>query len=176
MRFYFVLVVFCGVLGLAACSPALNWREVRPELANLTLLLPCKPDRGSREVPLGGQPITLRMVGCDASGATFALAHAELGLTGEVDAALRGWRSATLSNLRGEQLREQAARVAGTGAQGAGVDAVRVSAQGMRADGSRVQSEALYFSSGRHVYQAVIYAPRLTPEMSDMFFQSLRLQ
>ena len=176
MRFYFVLVLSGALLGLAACSPALNWREVRPELANLTLLLPCKPDRGSREVPLGGQPVTLHMVGCDASGATFALAHAELAPTGEVDAVLRGWRSATLSNLRGEQLREQPARVASTGAQGEGVAAVRVSAQGTRTDGSRVQSEAQYFSKGRHVYQAVIYAQRLTPEMADTFFQSLKLQ
>ena len=68
-----------AVLALAACSPALNWREVRPANTSLSLLLPCKPDKAEKIVPLGGQPTTLAMLGCDAAGATFAVAVADLG-------------------------------------------------------------------------------------------------
>ena len=48
-------------LLLSACSPALNWRLVRTEAASLTFLLPCKPDRASKVVPLGGQASTLSL-------------------------------------------------------------------------------------------------------------------
>ena len=67
-------VVFAAALAaglaLAGCSPAFNWREVRPENTRLQVLLPCKPDKAQKVVPLGGQATTLSMLGCDAGGAT----------------------------------------------------------------------------------------------------------
>ena len=65
-----------GLLALAACSPAFNWREVRPENTRLSLLLPCKPDKAQKVVPLGGKPTVLSMLGCEAEGMTFAVAVA----------------------------------------------------------------------------------------------------
>jgi len=38
-------VLMTAMALLAACSPTLNWREVRPEGTRLALLLPCKPDK-----------------------------------------------------------------------------------------------------------------------------------
>ena len=35
---------------LAACNPALNWREVRFDGLATRVLLPCKPDRAERAV------------------------------------------------------------------------------------------------------------------------------
>ena len=40
---------------LSACSPEQNWREVGFEGAALKAQLPCKPDRTTRSVPLGGR-------------------------------------------------------------------------------------------------------------------------
>lgn len=54
------------LLLLAACNPVFNWREVRPDNTALTLLLPCKPDKAQRSVPLGGRPTELAMLACDA--------------------------------------------------------------------------------------------------------------
>ena len=65
-------------LTLAACAPELNWREVRTEPDSVRLLLPCKPDRGSRVVPFAGRDTELSLTGCDAAGLTFALASARL--------------------------------------------------------------------------------------------------
>ena len=52
-----------ALLGLAACSPTFNWREVRVESAPLKAMLPCKPDRGSRAVPMAGRQVELQVLG-----------------------------------------------------------------------------------------------------------------
>lgn len=165
MRFLYL----AALLALTACSPELNWRDVRAEPAALTALLPCKPDRGARVVPLAGRDTTLNMLGCDAGGATFAVAFADTTDSAQASAALTQWRAATLANMRAGAPVEQPFTVAG------GVTAVRVVAAGSRADGKPVLSQALYFSQGPRVYQAVIYADKLTAEMAETFFSGLRL-
>ncbi|MGE0330613.1 MAG: hypothetical protein AB7P37_07950 [Ramlibacter sp.] len=165
MRFPFLATL----LALAACSPELNWREVRAEPTALTVLLPCKPDRGARVVPLAGRDTSLTMLGCDAGGATFAVAFADAPDAGQAVLALAQWRAATLANMRAGTPVQQAFAVAG------GVAATRVSASGQRADGKPVQSQAVYFSQGPRVYQAVIYADRLPADVADTFFGGLRL-
>lgn len=162
--------ILAAVLVLAACTPTLNWREVRADPTSLTVLLPCKPDRGARTVPLGGRDTSLNMLGCDAGGATFAVAFADLGDPVLVAPVLAQWRAATLANMRAVDSGSQTFALAGGGVQGQ-----RISAAGQRADGSAVQSQALYFSQGARVYQAVIYADKLTAEMAETFFAGLTL-
>ena len=161
------------LLLLAACNPVFNWREVRPDNTALSLLLPCKPDKAQRSVPLGGRPTELAMLGCDAGDATFAVAVATLDDAAQAAAVLAGWQTATLANLK----------AAGGGQTSplklSGADllppAVLVRASGQRADGRAVQSQAAYFSQGRQVFQAVIYANQMDPEVADTFFSSLKL-
>lgn len=165
MRF----LLLAALLALAACSPELNWREVRAVPTALTVLLPCKPDRGARVVPLAGRDTPLNMLGCDAGGATFAVAFADTADAAQAAAVLGQWREATLANMRARAPAQQAFTVAG------GVVAVRVTAGGQRPDGKPVQSQAVYFSQGPRVYQAVIYADKLPADVADTFFGGLRL-
>ena len=51
-----------------------------------------------------------------------------------------------------------------------------MAATGRRADGAAVQGQALYFSQGTQVFQAVVYADRLAPDTADTFFAGLRLR
>ena len=53
--------------------------------------------------------------------------------------------------------------------------ALLVRANGQRVDGRAVQSQAAYFSQGRQVFQAVIYADKMDPEVAETFFSSLKL-
>ncbi len=159
-----------GAVALAACNPTLNWREVRAEPVALTALLPCKPDRGARTVPLAGRDTPLNMLGCDAGGATFAVAFADVGEAARVAPALAQWRAATLANMQASGATEQPFTVP------PGLAAVRVAATGRRADGAAVQGQALYFSQGTQVFQAVVYADRLAPDTADTFFAGLRLR
>ena len=159
------------LLALAACSPALNWREVRPENTRLSLLLPCKPDKAQKLVPLGGQPTVLSMLGCEAGGATFAVAVADVGDAAKAAAVLAQWQSLTLANMKAVPA---AGRMLAQKISGAPV--ARVEAQGQRADGTAVTGQAAYFAQGSQVFQVVMYAPKITPEAAETFFSSLKFE
>ena len=95
------------VLGCAAtaCSPTFNWREVGVEATGLKAMLPCKPDKGSRTVPMAGRDVELHVLGCDTGGATFAVLHADLGDASRSAEVLGQWKTATLANMRGAAVR-----------------------------------------------------------------------
>jgi hypothetical protein len=160
-------------LPLLACSPALNWRQVQFDPGGLRLLLPCKPDRAQKTVPLGGQPTALSMVGCEADGAMFALSVAEVGDAGRAAEVLAQWQALTLSHLRADAPTQSAIKVAGASPVPA---PVRVVSRGQHADGRRIEGQAVYFARGARLYQAVVYAPRMPPEAADTFFSSFQPQ
>lgn len=159
--------------ALIACSPTFNWREVRAEPTPLKAMLPCKPDKGARTVPMAGRDVSLEVLGCDTGGATFAVLHADIGDASRLGEVLAQWKTATLLNLRSEAAREFAFRPSGA------LDlrqSLQVVASGKRADGSKVESHAAYFARGSHVYQAVIYSGELKPEIADAFFSGLKFE
>lgn len=165
----------CAALwALSACSPAFNWRDVRPDGTRLGLLLPCKPDKAQRTVPLGGKPAELRMLGCDAGGATFAVAVADLADASQLADVLVQWQNLTLVNMKASPATEVLAlKLPGAAVQ---PPAVLVKARGQRADGSAVSGQAAYFSQGSQVFQVVLYADKVTPELSETFFSSLKFE
>ena len=169
-----LLVLLAGLLTVTACSPTLNWREVRLD-AGVSLLLPCKPDKAQKQVPLGPQPTTLNMLGCEAGGATFAVAVAELPDPAQVAEVLSQWQAITLKNMKAAPLRAPPAlfKVAGADANPA---PVWLQAEGQQNDGSAVHSRAAYFAKGTRVVQVVMYAPKINPDAADTFFTSLRIE
>ena len=176
------LLPFLAVAALGACSPAFNWREVRPDNTALTAMLPCKPDKGSKTVPLGGQPTQLSMVGCETSGAMFAIASADMGDAQKAADVLAQWAQATLVNMKAPPLALAGAAGGTTTAPlkvtGATLSPapVLITARGVRADNSAVASQAAYFAQGSQVFQAVIYADNIAPEVAEAFFSGLKLQ
>lgn len=167
------LAAAAACLLAVACSPALNWRDVRAGDSGFGLLLPCKPDKADKVVPLGPKPTTLSMLGCDASGATFAVAVADLGDAALVPAVLAQWQALTLANMQAapESTTVRALKVPGASAA---PSPVLVLASGRRTDGSAVQGQAAYFARGAQVVQVVMYAPVISAQAADTFFTSLR--
>jgi len=160
--------------ALLACSPTFNWREMRVESTGLKAMFPCKPDHATRSVDVAGRPVSLRALGCDAGGATFAVlfAEADPGSAGEF---MDRWRAATLAGLHAEDAAPQAMPFRPFGALGLS-QSLQVTASGKRADGRPVQGRAAYFAHGRQVFQAVVYAEALRPEFTDPFFAGLAFQ
>ena len=171
----FFAAALAACLALAACSPAFNWREVRPENTRLQVLLPCKPDKAEKVVPLGGQATTLSMLGCDAGGATFAVAVADVGDAAQAASVLALWQELTLANMKAAPDTRQVIDQKIIGASAA-VPIVRVQAQGQRADGTAVSGQAAYFAQGSQVFQVVLYAPKIAPDVAETFFSSLKLE
>ena len=86
-------------LALAACTPALDWRESRPTGSGMVVLFPCKPDSHARQVQLGPDAVRLELHACTAAGATWALAFADMGDPARVGPALVELRTSAAKNL-----------------------------------------------------------------------------
>ncbi|MDP3700547.1 MAG: hypothetical protein Q8R72_06535 [Hylemonella sp.] len=156
---------------LSACSPTLNWREVLPG-GELRALLPCKPDQGSRQQSLAGREVEVRMVGCEAAGALYAVSVAELGEAGHAMAVQAQWQASLLANMQARESDAHAWALKGASAQ---LEPVRLTARGLRPDGQAVAVQAAWFVRGTRLYHAVIYAERISTEMSEPFFDGLAL-
>ena len=166
----FLTVAVLNAALLAACSPTFNWREVRTETGGLKVMMPCKPEKESRGVPMGGRDVDLKVLGCGTGGATFAILTADIVDAGRADEVLGQWKRATLANLGSVAAREEPFRPGGALALPASLQVV---AAGRRPDGSKVESHAAYFARGSHVFQAVIYSDRLQPEVAETFFSGI---
>ncbi|MEQ1659937.1 MAG: hypothetical protein ABL896_14305 [Hylemonella sp.] len=166
---YFLLLGLA--LLLAACSPTLNWREVRPG-GELKALLPCKPDQGSRRQSLAGREIEVSMMGCEAAGALYAVSAAELGDARQALAVQVQWQAHLLGNMQATASDSSAWNLKGANAV---LEPVRLKAQGLRRDGHPVAAEAVWFTHGTRLYHAAIYAKRISTEMSEPFFSGLEL-
>jgi hypothetical protein len=160
-----------AMLGLGACSPTLNWREVPTEDGQLLALFPCKPDRLQRTVPLAGAPSLMRLASCSVDGVTYALSDAGVAEPAKVGAALQQLRVTAAGNIG-------AAEAAGTPVSVAGMtpnpQAKRVALQGRGADGQPVHEQLAVFAKGLRVYQATVIGPTLDAEPVEMFFAGLR--
>jgi hypothetical protein len=172
-------------LAIVACTPALNWREVR--LDGLTALLPCKPDQAQRSVRLGATDIQMDMVGCEAADALYAISHVRAQDATHAAGLLSEWRAVTLANLHATSVQPHAfnfAKVTEGAYQvpsGATVAAHNgewklLWVQGQRPDASAVQARLAWFALGVDVYHVAVYGAQLGPQMVDMLYSDLRLQ
>ena len=164
-----------AALVLAACSPTFNWREVPVADDGLIVLLPCKPDRANRALPLGVESVQVDMAGCETGGATFAVAHASAESPAQAEAWLRAWRAATRSQLGEAQMTEAPAALKRAIAAPA---PVRLDAQPPQKGAVPVQ--VLWFAQskkngGVSLYQATVLGRPSAPDAANTFFEGLRL-
>lgn len=166
-----------GIIGLlvgmaAGCSPALNWRDVRPGHGDVTLQFPCRPDSIERKLPLAGPPVALQLLHCKADGLTWAFAQADVADAGRTVAALHALRAAALANVGADRATSFVQRVAGSG-PGAGVEGAAF--EGHLPGGEPVQVRLVVFSDGNHVHQATVFGRAVPAATAAIFFDSLRV-
>jgi len=171
LRFVFL----AAILGLAACSPTFNWREVRADSIALKAMLPCKPDKATRAVPMAGRQVELKVLGCEAGGAAFAVFAGDIVDPLRAGEVLAQWRAVTLANLGSAAANAQERPFLPAGAM-ALPQSLQVAAAGQRPDGSKVESRSAYFARGSQVVHAVVYADRMPAEAADTFFAGLAFQ
>ena len=170
----FPLVWRCGLtaLAVAACSPALNWREIRLAEGDIGAMFPCKPARLERAITLAATPVRMQLVSCSAAGVTYGLSHADMGDPGKVHAALTELRNSAAVNVGGTAQRMAALEVPGMTPNPL---AERVEMAGQGTDGAPLQEQAGFFSRGAHVYQATLFGTTLDSEAAATFFGGLKL-
>ena len=161
---------------LASCSPDLNWRQTGFDGTNFKVDLPCKPDKATRSVPLGGLPVSLQVAGCESGSAMVAVMTAALPPGADANAVLSGWQQATWANM------QAAGAEPGQAWTPPGMlplpAAQRLSAQGQRSDGQPVAAQAVWgaFVERDHVrlVHAVVYDRKVAPVLAEHLFESLK--
>ena len=121
---------------------------------------------------MASQQTEMNLLSCDAGGVTFAVSMADINDAGKTDAVLAQWQSATLTNIKaGLSVSRYAFKVSGLATGG-----VMVKATGQRANGQAVSSQAAYFAQDSRVFQAVMYADVISPDVADTFFSGLKFE
>lgn len=161
----------CLSAGLAACSPALDWRETRPAHTGLALLMPCKPQLHQRQVVLAGATVRMTLHACSAGDQTWALAFADIGDPQRLGAALQALAQAATHNVNATATREMALAVPGATPHGS---AKRAQAQGQLADGQARQVQFAVFAHGTQVFQATALGATLPADAAQTFMESIR--
>ena len=163
------------ILLLCACTPALNWRDVRLESSdgsNLKAALPCKPDHATRKQQLGDIQVDLSMMGCSVSDVTFTLSRIPLVDPLSAPNVLAAWQAAVAANVKADPVPSTAAAVSGAGAWPPASRATLT--------GATTQAHMLWFakqtSTGITLYQAALYGKQPGNEAVTTFFESLQLQ
>ncbi len=168
--------IFCALLlFITACTPALNWRDVRLESADgstLKAALPCKPDAATRKQQLGEILVDLSMMGCAANDVTFTLSRIPLVDPLSATRVLAAWQAAAVANVKAMPTLTTPITVSGAGAW---PPAARVTLTG-----TTTQAQILWFakqsSAGLTLYQAAVYGKQPNNEAIKTFFESLQLQ
>ena len=165
-------MLIAAALLSSACSPALDWRQMRPEGWGLGVSLPCRPASLARQVPLAGPPVELTLLACTADGHTFAIASADMADPARVDAALQALGAAALANVQGQVEAEQPAAVPGMTPN---PGARRWQVVGRLPSGEAVREQVLVFARGLRVFQATVVGPRADEGLAKPFFDSIEV-
>lgn len=131
------------MLGLlAACQPALNWREARPAGSGAVALFPCKPEVEQRP--------GMGLAQCEAAGRRFSLSWADLPDPAQLGPALKAMPTALAGKLGQPLPAAQALQVPGMTPLPEAAEYRLGAAAGI--------TRVAVFAHGTRVYQAVMTA------------------
>jgi hypothetical protein len=165
------LLAILMACALAACSPTLDWREVRPAGSGALLMMPCKPSVQVRWLQLAGKAVQMSLWTCDAGAQTWALAHADVADPTLVNTALNALRMAAMANLGSVDVERLALQIPGATPYAA---SQREAGRGRLPDGRPVQTQNAFFARGTVVFQATVFGETVPAEGADIFFAALR--
>lgn len=168
------LIACATLIGLlTACTPTLDWREVRPEGSGMTLLLPCKPESHARQVSLAQRQVRLVLVACAAGASTWALAFADMADPTAVGPALRELAASAAGNLGAAGPRTLDLKVVGATPNAL---SQRIEVRGRLPDGRAVTAQLAVFARGTRVFQATVLGAMPDAQALETFFDSLRAE
>ncbi len=165
-----------SLLGLAsACTPALDWREVRPDGAHLALMFPCKPASNARNVDMQGRQVRTFLIACKTADQSFSLSYADVGDPALVGAALKQMRESLTAKLLPSAVQPVASA---TSLKVSGMtpnpQALAQPLSGQMPDGSAVSGIVAVFARGTVVYQAVVLGPQHDAVAQEGFVNAIK--
>jgi len=170
MRRPTLLVPILPLMLVAGCSPALNWRKVDPEGAQVSLMFPCKPEREERTQPgPAGQPVVVRSMSCKARGGQFSFTWTDLGDARATSAAMRRMHEGIA-----RQMAPRASAPLGVRGITADPQAFQQAFEARPGQPAQQARQAVFSREGR-LYQLLLQGERLDAEAWDVFLGSVQL-
>ncbi len=169
-RYRLGLLGLIMVLGLAGCTPALNWRAVN--LDGVSTWLPCKPDRAQRELEIGGQKIQMEMMGCEAQGVMYALSHAKVSISSESQAVAAAWQNASFKQMLAGAPQQSVFQARGE--KPATGQFFKLT--GTRSNGQVLKAQLAWVVLGTEIYHLAMYARAITSDQAEPFFSEVKIQ
>lgn len=151
---------------LTACSPGLDWREVRPDGGGVFALFPCKPEISTHKAT-NAEPVTMGLAQCKAVEQSFALSWAEVDDAAKVGAALGQMRLALAGKLVAQPRDAKPLVVPGM--------TPNDEAQQLALVGVNQQARMAVFARGQRVYQAVMLGTQRNEAAWEAFLASIKL-
>jgi hypothetical protein len=167
------------VLSLTACTPAFNWREVRPEGLGFVVLLPDRPASLSREIELDGVTVTMTMTGARIDRSLFTVGMVELPPTAleHADRALAAMRAGMLRNIGAQRADERTVKLSVADPSGRVLErqpGVRLEASGT-VNRQTVRMTAVFVARGSRLWQVVAIEPEGRADQAATMIDSFRL-
>ena len=164
-------VLLTLALGLAACSPTLDWREVKASEGPYTVLMPAKPASHTRQLTLGELRADMTMRGAEVEGVSYAVGTAVLADEAQARQAASAMQAGMLKNIG-------TGPAAGKSVMAAGIPMTEVVANGKSPGGQPVSLRARFGASGTRAYQVVVLGPanRVQDEAAATFLESFTPQ
>jgi hypothetical protein len=174
MKSCVLTLALAAACTMTACTPTLDWRDVRPDGAGLSALFPCKPTGAARRLALAGTTVEMAVHACSAGGVTYAVGFADVGQPLQVEPALAELFAAAARNIGSTAPTAVAPlRVVGMTPN---PQAGRQALFGQLGDGRRVEVQVALFVRGTRVFQATMVGARLDADAIETFLGSLQLQ
>jgi len=169
-------------MWLAGCSPSHNWRSVGFEGAPVQALMPCKPDRVDREVPLLGPDrptVTLRMLSCDVGPRTFAVSAVQVPEGESAKAVQEHWQRAGWAALQ-QPLPAGQPSPTGWSVQTVrllgGVEAQRWSGPAFNHQRQAIRAHVQWQQEAGWLVQTAVYGPEPDGAVLESFLGGLKLR
>jgi hypothetical protein len=158
--------------SLSACTPNLNWREVRADGSAVHMLMPCKPDHLVRKILLAGVVVNWHQMSCEAGGAVWGMGYAtleqpdlRLAVLADLQArSLSNWQLTPATVFDGWSPSKQASWV----------DAKQLRAEGRLPDGGRLSVQAAWAAQDSSVFQWTVLG-RVSDLDSEAWWSSVSI-
>ena len=174
-------MLLVGMLFITACSPKLDWREVRDADAGFSIMMPARPTVANRVINLNGAQVNMRMSAAEVDGLTFAVGSAYMPDAPTAQASLGPMKTALIRNIQGSIIEENTLTMPyGPGGNKGTLAVFHLHAKGATSAALNGQArilQARFFAVGNRVSQVIVTGPeeKMTSDVTNLYFSSLQL-
>jgi hypothetical protein len=188
------MLIVTLTMGMSACMPSHNWREMVVDQGGVVVMFPSKPDRLTRSIDLNGLTLNMTMVGSKIDRTAYTVAWVDLPSPALAQQALENMRLGMLKNIAyadspltpnaSAGLRTLPVQVLTRGTNAVHLATlvetpIALSSAASHSDAGRLANRpamrALFVAHGLRAWQAVAVGPALDPEHAKLFTDSFKL-